>query len=246
MENLSQEIHDTILYFVPREDFINYACVCRQFRDTIERETFQSIRLKSTEVDQFHLMFKSRRRKSLLRHLTFIAILPRYEKRYRAKIERERDRTVNNAVFSDAIANLFKLLKLWECQESADETHQNHGLDLDIKAWCLSDFAHRSSSHHAEDDDDDEGPDIRQERYKRSFLEIISVESLPRLRNVTSFRVLRSHQAHTMTPENRFINPACIAALAHKMDSLEVIEWWLSDEERWAPFMEARRQRRYC
>jgi hypothetical protein len=241
MENLSQEIFDTILFFVAKEDFINYACVCSQFRDSIEQKTFRSIRLKSTEVDKFNLIFKSRRRKSLLRQLTFIAILPQYEKRYRARIERERDRCVNNAVFSDAIATLFKLLKLWEDQESGNETHQNRGLDLDIKAWCLSDYAHRSKY-----EKQDRRLDIRQERFKRSFLEVLSVESLPRLRNVRSFLVLRGLKAGDIIPEDRFINPACIAALAHKMDSVESIEWWFSDKELWAPFMEARRQRRFC
>jgi hypothetical protein len=66
-----------------------------------------------------------------LSHITFNAILPEYAERYCAKLERETDQNDNNNAFSNAVAQLFDVLRSWE-SEGLPEMRFENSLDLTI------------------------------------------------------------------------------------------------------------------
>ncbi|KAI9793666.1 MAG: hypothetical protein M1816_007561 [Peltula sp. TS41687] len=78
----------------------------REWQAVVEQRTFQSLVLKSTELDDFDRIVVGHRRASL-ELLTFHVILPSYSDRARAKFETTEDRLANNHAFTAALHGLF-------------------------------------------------------------------------------------------------------------------------------------------
>jgi hypothetical protein len=238
-------------YPQPYPELIPYASVSISFQHAVERRTFKFIHADSSQLPRLQEMFTSHRRRSNLRHLDLQVVLPPYAKRYRARLEREKDRRANNEVFSIAVKSLFDILQGWE-SESAGPFNA-YGITFSIEAWSPSDNRRRQRDWTAslfrrgpDSSDSDSDPnsewsklrDIGTERFERSELTLGDIEDVPTLQTITRFYL------ETMGTLHRNIRPSSLTTLARKMPNLESIEWLMWDNEKWAKFHKARCERR--
>jgi hypothetical protein len=262
MDFLSQEIIDNIVeYLAPEDNFwghtvarsiddsvAGYACISRYFQHAIERLTFKRINVVSTELMRLRDTFqsKNKHRRMFLKELCMTIILPEYDDKYRARMEREREQNENNTVFSEAITVLFNLLNNWESPE--DKNIDLPRIKLDIGASSYSDYRYWPGQF---DDNDSRSldlitKDIRDARWSRSYLTLDSLEKIKEVQCVSWFRCRQHHRLRQRAANgSRSFAPASIARLATKMPKLECMDLDLRDDERWTRFVDARQQRRH-
>jgi hypothetical protein len=248
MNSLPQEIVDDIVGLLheappPRHerfvsepayaypDLVPYASISIGFQHAVERKTFAFVIVDSRKLQFFRDVFNSPRRRSCLRQLAFQAVLPPYAKKYRGRIETEKDRQINNDVFFMAVKSLFEILRSWESETSG--ALSSPGLAFWLEAWSPSDYAWRKEPYFGPKWEDYK-PDIKYHRFKRSQLALGDVENIPTLQCITRFFLYALSQGF------RNIRPNSISTLAKKMPNLEGVEWYFSDDEKWARFHPAR------
>ena len=266
MNSLSQEIIDSIIGHLWQEEnhwskyetatrgkddsVAGYACLSRSFQHAVERLTFRDIKIKSTEFEHFRYAFQNTNkcRQAFLKGLYMTIILPEYEDKYCARMEREPDQQVNNKVFTEAIATLFDFLSGWK--STGESTVETPKILLDIGALSFSDDGYRPQQY------DTEGKrrysiesidgDIGNERWRRSYL---AIDSLDKIKDVQCISQFRCRQYPRSCPRSatgsRSFEPASIARLATKLSQLECMDWVFRDDERWTRFVDARQQRRF-
>ena len=241
--NLPQELIDLVASYIQHWEHDNrtfdwhwgndsrtmlpaYATISRAWQYAIERQTFHTIRLRSTELKDFcHLLVSHRW--SLLKRLEFNVILPTYTEKACAKFETETDRQSNNKVFSKAVRDLLTLLGSWQ-NESQGPGKQKHSLIepslyLRIRA-CYSPMdsgylgwgKQRSTRPH----------DLGKHRHEFSLLRLESIEDIQQIPQVTSF-----HTSHT----KRNIEPRSLAMIASKFPHLRDLCWSVNDNEKLNP-----------
>lgn len=96
----------------PRPDCGPYT-LSRNWQYAVEAQTFSSIHLQSTELPEFTAIFSDSHRRWFLRELYFIVCLPTHG-------DSQRDHATNQAVFTNALKELFSLLALWDQQAAGD------------------------------------------------------------------------------------------------------------------------------
>ena len=147
-----------------------YATLSRKWRDAVEFITFHTLRVRSDQLDDFRRRLTGNRR-SYLRRLIYIVVLPEYPKEVYNRVETTQEQQENSKAFTQAISDLFSILKNWEdeglqstlCLEFPYESAYSQ-TDLRIKYMAYS----RSET----------SVDIYEKRYAQSFLEISPVEEL--------------------------------------------------------------------
>ncbi|KAF2416683.1 hypothetical protein EJ08DRAFT_98755 [Tothia fuscella] len=237
MVPLPQETVDHILSYVRREDLPVCACISKAFQDATERTTFECVKVQSSDLDIFDQAFKHVRRRSILKKILFHVNLPSYGRENYARLEREGDRQKNNRAYSQAISRFHQILNGWGGTNVDKLISDEGGIELLQTPWSPDDLVPgrrmQSSLDGAEFNDD-----IWIERYKRSFLVVDNVQAIPEVAVVSTF-ALRAGPGKA-----RNTHPATAAELARKMPNLREIKWAISDNEKWAKYMDARRERR--
>ncbi|KAI9766216.1 MAG: hypothetical protein M1839_005006 [Geoglossum umbratile] len=224
-----------------------YATISRQWLYAIERRTFHTLRLKSTELHYFADILVGHRRTALA-HLRFEVVLPAYDDAACARFEREKDRARNNEAFTDAIRGLFRVLKSWEGEDDIAKERRtsviavpvptcSFALDL-CEVYSPMDGVHRGLEKYNDDNFQYQlgrRNDLFHHRYEHSIIKILLPEDLPSFSCVSHFRVAVSYP--------RTVEPRSIAAMAEKLEGLRNIEWTLNDNEK--KYVQVRQENRY-
>lgn len=258
IENLSWELLGLILSFVPKNDdpldrnpgltpespsiLPLYATVCKSWVDHIERRTFQTIRLKSTELEEFSGLLNSRRVAALSR-LSYEVVLPTYSENACAKFETQKDQENNDIAFTDAIVSLFKCIKSWDMDEDnqPEDKSSNEPGSLEFvlsDIYSPMDEIHRGREVYEEDRRQWElgrRHDLWNLRYKHSFLKLLKPETLPAIFRFSKFS--KEDGLH------RNVAPASLALMASKFPNMQAFQCICSDDEKKYP--EVRQQLRY-
>jgi len=117
MDTLPQELVNRIAGFV--EEVSHYwrlapmATISHAWQEAIESITFRKLIIKSDELYTFRLLLTGRRSHHLA-NLEFEVVLPTYTKRQYRKTETHIDKLANDACFTQAVRELFAILKTWE------------------------------------------------------------------------------------------------------------------------------------
>jgi len=260
IRRLSWELLDLILSYIPKNDDdpslrsgLNappspsllplYATVCKDWKLHFEGRTFKSIRLKSTEINEFFRLFKGNRVNALSR-LELEVILPTYSEHACAKFEIKKDQDLNNRVFSDAIHALFKVLRSSQDVHGASDQGQPgkevgdrvsshssaHSVEFHLAdVYSLMDASHRGKEKYKQDRVEWElgkRHDLWEHRWEHSFLKLLDAENLPSLSQVAQF---------SNSFSSRKVEPASIAFLASKFPNVKDIIWQCSDDEKKYP-----------
>ena len=241
MSNLSLELLSHIASFLEREEdqshiplllrqrvHSKYACISRQWQYAIERHTFHSLRIKSTELTYFTKIVVGHRQR-FLTSLKYDVILPSYTDSACARFEREPEQTANSEAFTATILALFKSLESWESDNSG-RTQDAGSIALGITAYSPMDSHHRGDEKYKEDQkqcDLGQRSDLWDERYEHSYLQLLHTQDLPTLSLISALNV------HANSP--RSIEPGSVATLAVKLPNLKSIDWDFKDNEKRDP-----------
>ena len=142
MEGLSLELWELIQDELP-PPFAAYAAVSRAWQRFFESRTFASIRVRSTEIEKFDTVFADRRRRALIKELTYTVELPNVSKKRFKKFQGRREGSANNTAYTKAVYELFECLHGW------DEAGSSSGLSLDIVAQAaIDDYVPESPYNH--------------------------------------------------------------------------------------------------
>lgn len=237
----SPELIALILIFLDLDELKNYVTVSKSWQYAVERCTFRTIHLKSTDLDLFRDIFVDHRRAALA-DLSYDVILPTYSDHQCARFETDEDKRYNNEALTEAIHRLFSILHSWN-QEIAHGTRtskQTRSISFKLNAYSPMDVDHRENV-----DVEDQRfqaqlaggrKDLFDHRYEHSFLRVLKLAELPELLQVTSF------YAEELC-YNRRIEGSSLAGIAGKLPNLETIVWAVNDDEKGYP--DIRRQHRY-
>jgi hypothetical protein len=145
------------------------------------------------------------------------------------RLESIKDKEANDLAFSKAVHDLFAELKSWE--ESMPQSQlkiQHRPLKLSISSvYSPSDMSHRGTEvYNLQRQDFELGKRMHlwDHRYENSVIKLRRWEELPILSRVTNFRATLHW--------DRVVEPQSVSRVASKFPSLEVVDWFLSDDEK--------------
>ncbi|KAI0012088.1 hypothetical protein F4779DRAFT_626190 [Xylariaceae sp. FL0662B] len=228
MNRLPQEIYDEIATFLqgPAFDRPALATISCQWQTAIERHTFRSILLRSTDLDRFQEIVQNDRRR-YVNVVNYLIVLPAYTDQERCRFEREDDRRANDEAFTAAIYRLFHILKSWDaCKDGY--------IELGLRdVYSISDhlFLRRSSppsckvghfGHLLRDENDTHNVDLYRWRFRFSYIRLLQPSELPIV------PVVRSFFTYPMT---RNICDCVHIEIATRLPSLRVARWRMNDWE---------------
>ncbi|OBT95472.1 hypothetical protein VE01_05177 [Pseudogymnoascus verrucosus] len=228
----------------PVSELPPYATVCKTWQWHIEQRTFREINLPSSELAYFSKLMTGHRR-ATLREVKYQVALPEYDDAACAVVETEEDKRVNDASFTTAITELFRLVKRWEEEDeqelSRTGSRASEGLvplSLEMsQIYSPSDPKKRSREILSEQHravERGERRDLFEGRYCDSWLRLGPLDGVPELKRVTKYAVSPSYP--------RPVEAESIARLAKKFPALEKLD--LQIMERSEDF-EVRRKDRY-
>jgi hypothetical protein len=199
----------------------------RSFQFAIERYTFRSIRLKSSDLALFSTIYSPPHRRAALDNISYDVILPSYSLNRITKFENASEKEANNAALARAVQELFEILHSWGKQ-------QGRNISLKLRAYSPTDPAYRRdlklSSHQ-------QFNDLKEHRYERSILQP-TFSSIPSVSRIFSFI---STDGITCS---RPISPATIVSITAALPALKAVNWKFSDDEKKYP--ELRERQRHC
>lgn len=228
----------------PVSELPPYATVCKTWQWHIEQRTFREINLPSSELAYFSKLMTGHRR-ATLREVKYQVVLPEYDDAACAVVETEEDKRVNDASFTTAITELFRLVKGWEEEDEQELSRTGSSaseglvpLSLEMsQIYSPSDPKKRSRKILSEQHravERGERRDLFEGRYCDSWLRLGPLDGVPELKRVTKYAVSPSYP--------RPVEAESIARLAKKFPALEKLD--LQIMERSEDF-EVRRKDRY-
>jgi hypothetical protein len=131
METLSPELLNLVVSYL-EPPLAPYSIVSKRWQCSIENRTFSSVKLNSDDesFQQFDVIFPNLRRRSLLRTIDFLVILPPISLKRMKKLQSNKEATVNNESFTRAIISLFTRLHSWDVTNDDKESHSRIHLIL--------------------------------------------------------------------------------------------------------------------
>ena len=173
----------------------------------IEGRTLKSIRLKSTEINEFSRLIKGNRVKALPRPELEV-ILPTYSEHACAKFETKKERNHNNRVFSDAIHAVFQVTRSsQDVQGVSDQGQPGKEVGGRVSSnssayfvgvyladiYSLIDASHGGREKYKQDRREwglGKRHDLWEYRWEHSFLKLLDAEHLPSLSQVARFQIV--------------------------------------------------------
>ncbi|KAK2767036.1 hypothetical protein FQN54_006354 [Arachnomyces sp. PD_36] len=220
--DISQEVVDIIISFIDPEDRPKYVTVSRQWQNTIEPQTFKSVRVKSTELDYFARVYTPEHRRAVLGFIDYQIILPEYPLWKCTKLEKSKDQDANNEAFTKAIVDLFSILNSWE---TADSAGNRGGSPIKLQ------MSVRSPTDDPMKADRIDG-DLGAFRWLDSVLKLLRPDDVKPVGRVTKLYWAECQEDDfPEDPSMRDVDAAAIAAVATKLPKLEAAVWSLRDRE---------------
>jgi len=205
-----------------------YATISKDWQYAVERETFSTISLKSSELQAFSRIFAPANRKAALTLVYYKIVLPTYDDLACSRFENTRDKMANDEAFSEAIHGLFALLKTWPENVPCA---QRKTFKISISdVYSPYDRPYRDPdllAKHTHEYDFGKRKDLWEYRYNRSIIKLKRWDELPTLFCVTEFGA--------SVYSRRLVEPQSISRIASKFPSLRKINWSLSDNEKKDP-----------
>ncbi|KAH6654670.1 hypothetical protein BKA67DRAFT_691660 [Truncatella angustata] len=120
------------------ESACEFATISRDWQDYVEENTFVSLKIRSTQMQQLRDIVTPLRQ-SYIRNMTFEVILPEYDAKslawYKETLEEQQ---LNSRYFTDAILPFFDAVASWN-SPAAGKLEERRGISLRISACCPSD-----------------------------------------------------------------------------------------------------------
>ncbi|KAL2818074.1 hypothetical protein BJX63DRAFT_83196 [Aspergillus granulosus] len=216
---LPPEIISHVLSYLDSSSLAPYAIVSKQWQAIIEKRTFSSLSLDTTQLLELARTV-SRPRQHLIRQLRLKILSPEYAPAAREEVETDEDREQNNHAFTDAIHSLFKVLAGWSNNTEAS-------LSLSIYARSPSDYVENSLEEIKRRSRNSK--DLLQWRYESSYLQFLdSPETFPMVHTVGAFETCGNEDIQI----NRNIAPAAISRILSRLPRVRKVQGRLSDDER--------------
>ncbi|KAL2813094.1 hypothetical protein BJX63DRAFT_394909 [Aspergillus granulosus] len=217
--DLPPELISHILSFLRSEPLAPYASVSKQWQAIIEKQTFSSLKLDTTQLPEL-AQIVSPPRQQLLRQLELKILLPEYPAEAREEVETNEDREQNSRAFTDAIRSLFRVLAAWreDCEAS---------LSLSIYARSPSDIRETPTDERKKRRANPK--DLLEWRFEGSYLQFLDPpETLPAVPVIGVFAA-PGNQGLT---SNRDIAPAAVSKILSRLPRMREVQGRLSDDER--------------
>lgn len=222
MDTLPQELINKIVLYLERypgqaqapileqhghhSELPPYATISSRWREAVEFVTFHRLFIKSHgkshELSQLEAMVTGNRAK-YLKKLSFEIILPEYSEESCGNIESTEEQQCNNEAFTQAIADLFSLVRKWE------DVGLVHGLRLQLLgAYSPTDLRDRNQIE-LEIAQRKRGIDIFGKRWVNSYLHLSRPERIPTLSSIVYLHVM-GHVSRKLAP---VVGPGLAAVL---------------------------------
>lgn len=240
MDKLPYDIYDRIAASLdgPDVERPKLATISRKWQLAIERQTFQDILLRSTNLNRFKQVVRGDRRR-YVKKIEYIVLLPTYQDWERGRFEREDERNVNNESFTVAIHGLFQILKDWnvfkdgtftleirDVYSTSDHKFLRHSDPL----YCVG----GDTINIKKPDQTTYGLDLQAWRFHYSYLLLQRLSALPSLPVVSSFRIWAI---------TRKISPSSAFGMVKKLPNLQRLAVALKDSEiRYIEFRQSYRK----
>lgn len=119
--------------YVPRKCSIaNIAAVNNTFRHIAERHTFEELHLTAGSLQQANKILLRYGRHAYVKHITFVALLPRYGQEACTRYETAEEKIANSQAFTRCVEHLFWFLKVWPRTCMSQDTARY--LSLEVKS----------------------------------------------------------------------------------------------------------------
>lgn len=191
-----------------------YACVCQRWQAVVEREAFHTIRLTGNRMTDAAKIITTRRQR-YIRVLHLDVVLPLYGAELYPEVETAEEQQENNEVMTETMISFSRLLHDWRKMNSKDA-----GLTILFDMYSFGDETHGDPFFERLMGN---APDIFEDRFEKSMLEMTSAQDLPLLHGVTCFdnSVRRNVQ--------RNISPITCCLLASKFPELRKLGLEVAD-----------------
>jgi hypothetical protein len=227
MDSLPPELLNRIcsLLVAQHDGIAKYATISRAWQHMIEDRTFSRLSLVNNENHMFEsavLESIHRHRRLAIRRVALSFNLPTYDDHTCGRFERQADRQINNQAFSKALAELFAALRV------IDVSGDSRPIELHLQDfYSAMDVGHRDQLGLEADMWMTRRWDLRELRYRDSYLQLPDIESVPQLSNVASLTVSGNG--------NRKLAPATIVGLMSRLPNLTTAVYLFCDNERRRP-----------
>ncbi|TFK64038.1 hypothetical protein BDN72DRAFT_963517 [Pluteus cervinus] len=236
MDKLSTELLHDIISYLDVVEISRYVTISRRIQAVIEPFVFRSVKVKSTELDEFDRILVGQRRNAI-QVLKYDVVLPTYSDTACAKFETKKDQDENTQAFSEAIHGIFKVLRSWEDSNSGfpndpqgpapATTRLGRPIHFELGVYSPMDASHR---HTLQADIQlnvtGQRRDLLARRYEHSFLKLLHPEDLPTISRVASFTSL----SYGSIP--RRIEGSSVTLIAQRFPNLRYMKWSLNNDER--------------
>lgn len=216
-------IHHVFSFLSPESSLAPYASVNKQWQMLVEKTTFSCLHLTPAQLpDLLHFVSASSRRRSYVRKIELLVILPGYSIPARGEVQTADEQRRNDESFTRAIHSLFDILSFWP-----DSCH----LTLRV-------FARSPGDLNGEPDMTKRkkrllykrrGNDLLDLRYHHSYLRLSALEhTLPPVRAIVDLDVI----GDISYSDYRRIAPAAVSGIISCLPRLRTVNGVLCDNER--------------
>jgi len=207
-----------------------YACVCSEWREEVERLTFRHLRLDRARLaDVDHIVCP--RRRAYVRTVDLDVELELYGAEVYGDFETAEEGKRNSAIFSETLRLFFKVFNRWTPEPGANDGYGDGraGISLRITAFSRSDVSCCSTAEIEWRYQDFNHRDILDDRYVHSILQLAypadtaAVEELPVVETVSEL----------ISGEERNISPAAWASIINSLPNVKTIDidFWENEKK---------------
>ena len=179
-----------------------YATISSHWREAVEFVTFHCVFIKSHELSQLEATMTGNRPKYLTR-LSFEITLSEYSEASCGHVESIEEQQCNDEAFTQAIADLFSLVRKWE------DAGPVHGLRLHLSGVCSPTDRRDRNQIRLEMAQRKRGMDIFEKRWVNSYLHLSRPETIPTLSSIVYLH-LEGHVSRKLAPA---VGPGLAAVL---------------------------------
>jgi len=179
-----------------------YATISSRWREAVEYVTFHRLSIKSHELSQLEAMVTGNR-PQYLKRLSFEITLPEYSEESCGRVESIEEQQCNDEAFTQAIADLFSLVRKWEDADLVRGLRlQLHGAysPTDHRDW--NQITLEMAQHKR-------GIDIFEKRWVNSYIHLSRPERIPTLLSIVYLRIT-GHISRKLAP---VVGPGLAACL---------------------------------